>query len=251
MPRAIAVIAAVVPLALLAPLAAPVLPTVVHAQTAPQGQPDTRAEVPGQPGSDTQAEAPQSGAPQPGAPQPGAPQSGDPRPETAPDQTVDAAPDQAPGFGSMTVDRAASVLRRLDPEAQTAANGRMVQISVEGTEVIFVSDPRRNRMRLMSRIGPASALSPEQLIRIAQANFDSALDARYAVARGQLWSVYIHPLAEHTEAQLIAAVGQVVNAATSFGTTYSSGLLTFGGGDSNALRQRALIDELLKRGEPI
>ncbi|MEM9781392.1 MAG: hypothetical protein AAF899_02845 [Pseudomonadota bacterium] len=172
----------------------------------------------------------------------------DPTAETAESGSTDATAEESE---PMTVARVGEVLSRLDEEAQRSPDGTVMQITIEGTALMFVSDPRHNRMRLMSRIGPADALSEEQLMRIAQANFDTALDARYAVARGQIWSVYIHPLAELTETQLIEAVGQVVNAAESFGTTYSSGLLSFGGGDAAAAAQRELIDKLLKRGQPI
>lgn len=176
---------------------------------------------------------------------------GDNTAETGTDTDADAdAEELAALTGPMTVTRAGELFTRLDNDAQIGGGGRFAQFIIDGTELVFVSDPVHNRMRLMSRIGPAEALTAEQLMRIAQANFDTALDARYAVAQGQLWSVYIHPLAELTESQLIEAVGQVVNAASSFGTSYSSGLLSFGGGDA-AAAQRALIDDLLKRGEPI
>ncbi|MEO1470247.1 MAG: hypothetical protein AAFV86_14435 [Pseudomonadota bacterium] len=167
-------------------------------------------------------------------------------------QAPSAAPEAPAGAAApMTLARAVEVFSRLDPGAEVQGGGRYVSLTIRETELLFVSDPNHNRMRLMSRIGPAAALDEAALMRIAQANFDSALDARYAVAQGQLWAVYIHPLAEHTEAQLIAAVGQVVNAVTSYGTTYSSGLITFGGGDGAAERQRELIDELLRQGDPI
>ena len=41
-----------------------------------------------------------------------------------------------------------------------------------------------------------------------------------------------------------------MNLVTSFGTTYSSGGLVYGGGDSQQL-QRELIDKLLERGQAI
>ncbi|MEM8596477.1 MAG: hypothetical protein AAGF76_08425 [Pseudomonadota bacterium] len=151
----------------------------------------------------------------------------------------------------MTLEVVGEILRRLDPDAAGAPDNRVMQFTIGETRLLFVSDPIHNRMRLMSPIRPAEGLDAKALLRIAQANFDSALDARYAVAQGTLWSVYIHPLRELDEAQLIAAVGQVVNAATSYGTSYSSGLLSYGGGDSALQRQRDLIDELLKRGQPI
>ncbi|MEM7499385.1 MAG: hypothetical protein AAF371_15515 [Pseudomonadota bacterium] len=192
--------------------------------------------------------------------------------EGAPDEAGEATPDTgtAPGTAlgidpgvsaetrpggeeaeAMTLDTIGTVVRRLDAEAQGSPDGRMLQFTIRETVLLFVSDPGHNRMRLMTPIRAAEGLTQEELLRIAQANFDSALDARYAVAQGTLWSVFIHPLKELGETQFIAAIGQVVNAATSYGTSYSSGLLSFGGGDSNALRQRELIDELLKQGQPI
>lgn len=171
-----------------------------------------------------------------------APASAQQTPETAPEaETTD----------GMDLSTIGTILRRLDADAQTSPDGRVVQVTIKERQVLFVSDPTHNRMRLMSAIRQAEGLTEEEMMRIMQANFDSALDARYAVAQGTLWAVYIHPLRELTETQFIAAVGQVVNAAESYGTSYSSGLITFGGGDSNALEQRRLIDELLEQGEPI
>ena len=76
-----------------------------------------------------------------------------------------------------------------------------------------------------------------------QANFDSALDARYAVAKGVLWSAYLHPLSTLKADDFVSGLAQVVNLAATYGSTYSSGALTFGGGDSseliNKLRERA------------
>lgn len=83
-----------------------------------------------------------------------------------------------------------------------------------------------------------------------QANFDSALDARYAVANGTLWAVFIHPLSPLEKNELISGLGQAVNVAKTYGTLYSGGGVQFGGGDSNDL-QRHLIEDLLERGEEI
>ncbi|MEL6766195.1 MAG: hypothetical protein AAFP17_03375 [Pseudomonadota bacterium] len=190
------------------------------------------------------------------APELEAPEAAEPAPAPAPE--VGAQPEaEAPGSeapeatAGMTLETIGTIVRRLDAEAQGTPDGRMLQFTIRETVLLFVSDPTHNRMRLMTPIRLAEGLTEEELIRMSQANFDSALDARYAIARGTLWSVFIHPLRELEERQFIAAIGQVVNAATSYGSSYSSGLLSFGGGDSNTLRQRELIDELLKQGQPI
>jgi hypothetical protein len=105
-------------------------------------------------------------------------------------------------------------------------------------------------MRAITPVRKQEDVPPEELTRLMQANFDSALDARYALAKGVLWSAFIHPLKPLEKDQLISGIGQVVNLAQSYGTLYSGGALLFGGGDSGAL-QRALIDDLLKKGEEI
>ena len=86
--------------------------------------------------------------------------------------------------------------------------------------------------------------------RILQANFDTALDARYAIAQGRLWSVYIHPLTELQPQQLISGLVQTVTLAQTYGGAYASGSLSFGGGDS-AERYRELMEDLAPRGEAL
>ena len=60
------------------------------------------------------------------------------------------------------------------------------------------------------------------------ANFDRALDAKYAISRGYLWAVFVHPLRELSEPQLCDAVHQVATLAENYGGTYSSSDLVFG-----------------------
>ena len=43
-------------------------------------------------------------------------------------------------------------------------------------------------------------------------------------------------------------IGQTVNTALTYGTTYTSGAAVFGGGDSKAIIRRQLIDKLIKKG---
>ena len=168
-------------------------------------------------------------------------------PDTPPAETppADVVPAPEP---AMTLDRLDAIIRALDPEAQD--NGSVWQFTVDGVQVLVVTDPRADRMRALTPVARSADVTPEQMTRMMQANFDSALDARYAIANEVLWSAYIHPLSPLQKDQLISGIGQVVNLAQSFGTLYSSGGLLYGGGDSGAL-QRALIDELLEKGEEI
>ena len=147
---------------------------------------------------------------------------------------------------SMTVDRIESIVARLDDNYQRNENS--IAFNFAARDVLIIADPGADRMRVMTPVNTADALDPEELYRLLQANFDSALDARYAIANDMLWSTFIHPLATLSDEELLSGIGQTLNVADTFGTTYSSGAMVFGGGDSNELQRRALIDELQKRG---
>lgn len=161
----------------------------------------------------------------------------------------EAAPDTQEA-AAMTPQRLGKILLALDPEAKT--NGtNMWQLLVAGVTVLVVYDLNADRMRAIAPVRPVAGITPEEMVRMMQANFDSALDARYAIAKDMLWAAFIHPLAALQGEQLVKAIGQVVNLHQSYGTLYSSGLLQFNGGDSSA-QQRKLIDDLLaKAGKEI
>lgn len=149
---------------------------------------------------------------------------------------------------AMTLERMGAIVQAIDPEAQVFATG--FQLTIEDIPVIIVSDPAADRMRAMVPIRSAQGLEPGELMRLMQANFDTALDARYAVANGRLWGAFIHPLSPLEREQFISALIQTVNLARTYGTLYSGGAQTFGGGDSNGLYQD-LFSELLRKGEDI
>jgi hypothetical protein len=148
----------------------------------------------------------------------------------------------------MTLPRLGEIIKTLDPDAQFA--GTSFQLQIEDVPVIIITDPRADRMRAMVPIRDASDMTADEVMRVLQANFDSALDARYAVAQGRLWAVFIHPLSPLERTQFISGIGQTINVAKTYGSLYTGGAMQFGGGDSQGL-QRQLIDKLLKKGEEI
>jgi len=75
--------------------------------------------------------------------------------------------------------------------------------------LMSVTDSTSNRMRIISPVGDATALSDELLKAVMVANFHTALDVKYAVSEGVLWSVFIHPLKELSVNQVKDAVSQV------------------------------------------
>lgn len=154
----------------------------------------------------------------------------------------------APAVRDMDLALMEAVLTALDPEMERA--GPAFRLTVEDVPVLVVTDARADRMRAMVPIRSAEGLSETDLQRMMQANFDSALDARYAVAEGRVWAVFIHPLRPLRSDQLISGIGQTVNAALSYGTLFSSGAGQFGRGDS-AGEQRRLLERLQERGSDI
>lgn len=144
----------------------------------------------------------------------------------------------------MTPQRMAEVFTALDPEAVIEPNG--MSFTIANVPVTVIMDPVADRMRILVPISSAEGLDDGALLRLMQANFDTALDARYAIANNRVWATFIHPLSPLETNQLISGVAQTVTLAQTFGDTYSSGAVMFGGGDT-----RGLIQELLELGEQL
>ncbi len=109
--------------------------------------------------------------------------------------------------------------------------------------MLCVTDEANNRMRIISPITESSNLDKDLLLDSMTANFHSALDVKYAISNGILWSVYIHPLKELTNEQAENAISQVYYAAKTFGTTFSSTALIFGGGNTKEEKPKDKIKE--------
>lgn len=159
---------------------------------------------------------------------------------TAQDDNGSSAP-PALNDNPMTAERLGQLIRGIDEEAESS--GPVWAFSVADLEVAVIYDVGADRMRIIIPIGPIEDVPKEELVRILQANFDSALDARYAIADGKLWGAFIHPLSELSDEEFLVGLGETANVVLTYGTTYSSGLFIFGGGDS-AEMQRNLIEEL-------
>lgn len=149
--------------------------------------------------------------------------------------------------GAMTGERLVALIKALDANASSLGN--TWQFTFQERPIILIFDEKADRMRMFTPIGPEEALDAGLMRRMLQANFDSALDARYAIANKLIWGVFIHPLSPLDQAQFASALFQVLNVAASFGGSFSSGLFTFGAGDS-AEENRKLLEELNKRLNP-
>jgi hypothetical protein len=149
---------------------------------------------------------------------------------------------------AMTPERLVDIILALDPDAAINANG--IELTIEDIPVLVVMARSADRMRAMVPIASVEDVTPEEMNRMMQANFDTALDARYAVAQGRVWGIFIHPLGALERAEFLSGLAQTVNLARTYGTLYSGGAQVFGGGDSNGIYNE-LFGDLLNRGQDI
>ena len=140
-----------------------------------------------------------------------------------------------------------TALKKIDKDIKRETN--IWQFKLGARQVIVITDPVAERMRIMVPIGDAGLLSPELLTRLMQANFDSALDARYAIANDILWGTFIHPLTSLDEKGFVSGLAQAIAVAENFGGSFSSGAVVFGGGDSTRLQAQELLELLKKKAE--
>ncbi len=141
-----------------------------------------------------------------------------------------------PAFGdhatghAMDNKRLGELLRELD--ADTQGEPGFWYLEYNGHPTYVITDETADRMRVIVQVAPAENLDQAALFRMMQANFDSALDARYSIARGMLWSAFIHPLSPLSDDRFRSGFLQAITLAETYGTEYSSGGLRFSGGDS-------------------
>ncbi len=169
------------------------------------------------------------------------PAIGQEAPEADTPPLEDQAPEEQTEEIPPTISAAANLLTivtLIDEDATLAPNG--ATFTIDDTVVTLVFDLNADRMRLFSQIVPSDGLSGPQLRRLMQANFDTALDARYAIAQGQVWSTFLHPLTSLTQEDFVSALAQTVTLVKTYGTTFTSGAMSFGAGDSNAEIQKLL-----------
>lgn len=125
---------------------------------------------------------------------------------------------------------AKKLIKLIEQNSDTVSiQGNSIQFLYKQRPLICVYDENANRMRIISPIVETKDLEEEQLLNALVANFHSALDVKYALSDEIMWSVFIHPLKELYEYQVIDAIDQVYSASATFGNTYSSTSLVFPG----------------------
>lgn len=107
------------------------------------------------------------------------------------------------------------------------------QVNYKERLILVITDEVHNRMRIISPIAETKELEQKYYREMLEAQFDRALDVKYAINKDIVWSVFAHPLRELTEEQVVDALSQVYYAAQNFGGSYVSTDLIFGGGDDH------------------
>lgn len=131
-----------------------------------------------------------------------------------------AAPLCLPAQTAMTNERLEEILRR--EASNIEGEGGSWILFYEGRLLMVLTDGANNRLRAFTPITDERQLLPSDLQKMLAANFQSALDAKYALYDGFVVSVFTHPFAELTEGQLLDALRQIVRLADTFGSSFSS-----------------------------
>lgn len=100
----------------------------------------------------------------------------------------------------------------------------------EDVQIFVLSDDSHDRMRIMAPIGELKELESGVLKMLLEANYDRALDAKYALRGKEVWSVSVHPLATLAPDDFASFIDQVVRLVKNTGSTYASSDLVFGAG---------------------
>lgn len=128
---------------------------------------------------------------------------------------------------TMNEERLAALIGRLGTNVEKT--GPVWTFEFKARKILVLTDAAHDRMRVMTLVASRAVLGPQDMEVLLHANFDRALDARYALFDGKLWSLFLHPLAALDDAQFAACLSQVHHLAENFGTTYTSSDSTFGG----------------------
>jgi len=177
-----------------------------------------------------------------------------PAPDLAPEAEEFALlPDDDAGEPAEIAPEIAGVLEEMDAvitalDSKAMRTGNNWQFTLEERVMLVVTDPNAGRMRIITPIALIADLPEGAMARLMQANFDTALDARYAIAQDLVWGAFLHPLDTLTQRDFAAGILQTHSIGETFGTTFSSGAISYGGGDSGAIYQEQL-KELLEQLE--
>lgn len=128
----------------------------------------------------------------------------------------------------MTPERIKNILRELADEI-VEEDPRALTFVIAKVGLQLIMDPSADRMRIIAPVASVDQMKPAHLKVLLDANFHTALDARYATHGDRLFAAFMHPLGVLTDDEVRSAASQVTNLVLTYGTTYSSSNLVFPG----------------------
>ena len=131
----------------------------------------------------------------------------------------------SPHSHAMTMEELATLIASKASQSHQQAGS--VFFEYQGVNMIMMSDSQADRMRIMAPVDDLDGHSTDHLLTLMEANFHSALDARYALRGTRIYALYLHPLSSLAPAEASAAMDQVANLAHTYGTSYNSTGLHF------------------------
>lgn len=129
----------------------------------------------------------------------------------------------------MTLDELAVLIEEVVEDFRRSATHW--QFSHRGIPMACLTDPSFDRMRFIAPIIEVQDLDEATKDAVLEANFHTALDARYGSSNGLLFAAFIHPLASLTPGLARSALDQVASLVQTFGTHYTGGTLEFISGE--------------------
>lgn len=131
--------------------------------------------------------------------------------EAAGDATPDAAVGEADTDGAEPAPMTAERLWRLLDRERLTPDGdvRNASFYVGSVRVFAIVDPRADRMRFAVPVRNLEDVAPEELVEMLRANYAATMDLRFAVNRGVVWLLYLHPLSSLTERDALSAINQI------------------------------------------
>jgi hypothetical protein len=121
----------------------------------------------------------------------------------------------------MTLEQINLVLRSRYADLRKNGEARW-QVTINGFKLMVAADRESDRVRIMIPVAQVDQPDSAVFRRLLEANFSSALDARYAIHGDILWAVYVAPMAALPEHLLDAALNQVLELARTTGTSYTA-----------------------------
>lgn len=145
---------------------------------------------------------------------------------------------------NMSERKVEKVFKKLNLEIEGDEGVWMVNYSERW--VLVFADDSADRMRIFTPVISRDEIGSDEWERMLEANFHTALDAKYGLYNEYVISVFSHPLSYLDEFQIISALEQVVNLADTFGSSYASTSILFGKAAERSAKDDVVADGNLR-----